>query len=1230
MEPDPPPDLPGAKPPDGVSTNGAPEAVPAAAEALFPSVPVEALPPVVPTDQVLAQPTPAEALLGTDPAVLLSTTTDLGASTEVAVPSLEEVVAPSLEKPGTADDCLAGGGDMGARMRAFDWAQTPLGPVAEWPQPLRTAVSIMLGSGFPMLIVWGPEYIQVYNDAYLSVLGATKHPAALGQRAADCWPEIWNTMLAPMFQQVMSTGEPFQSEDRLFVLDRNGYLEETYFTFSYSAIRDDTGRPGGVLVTSVETTGRVLGERRLRTLHELAYASRSDTVSAACQIVANTLAANPNDLPFALLYFIDKDKLRAGLCASSHLALATQASPETIDLCRGDEDDAVWPIARVARTDQSEVVSNRGGRAGSLPGGPWPESADAAVLLPIRHVGNQGPSGVLVAGVSPRLALDASYRGFLDLVAAHISTTLSNARAHETERQRAETLVEADRAKTAFFSNVSHELRTPLTLMLGPAGDLLAGDHGQLTAAQRDQIRMLRRNSARLLKMVNSLLDFSQIEAGRVDATFEPTDLAAFTSDLTSVFRSAVERAGLTLTVDCPPLDEPVYVDRGMWEKIVLNLLSNALKFTFDGGIEVRLHAIDAHVELTVSDTGTGIAPTDVPHLFRHFHRVRGARARSQEGSGIGLALVHELVKFHGGSVNVVSEPGHGSTFSVCLRQGQAHLPADRIRRSRPLTSAPGAAAPFIEEALRWIDDTADESPSEAQRVDDPSAAADGANGIAVSDAARSARVLIADDHADMRQYLIRLLRRRWHVEAVADGLAALDAVRTRRPDLVVADVMMPGLDGVGLLRALRADADTALIPVLLLSARAGEESKLEGLKAGAADYLVKPFFARELVAKIQSQIEQLWLRKQADRERAHLRSLFHEMPVPICILQGPELRYEFVNPPYARMVGRRDLVGTMVREALPEVAGQGMFEALDEVFRTGRTFWGIEVPIRFKPSDHSDPPDASYFNFVYQALRGPDAEVEGIVVFAVDVTEQVLIRRKIEESIQTRDTFFAAAAHELRNPINALQLQLLSVLRAAQRGDETLAAAWVRGRVGKAAHQVSRLVRLVDNLLDVSRIASGRLHLDLEPVDLAAVVNEVLDHLESAEQAQIIRIIEPAVGQWDRLRLDQVVTNLVSNALKYGEGRPIEITIKRDGTDARLEVSDQGIGIAAEHQERIFQRFERVVADRRYAGFGLGLWITSRIVEEFGGSLSVRSEPGAGSTFIVRLPTQLTPKEGA
>jgi signal transduction histidine kinase len=1132
----------------------------------------------------------------------------------------------------TSDVWFARGGEMGALMRSFDWSQTALGPVADWPPPLRTAVSMILGSSFPMLIVWGPEDTQLYNDAYRPIFGA-KHPGALGRRAPDTWPEIWNTMLSPMFRQVMSSGDPFRSEDRLFVLDRNGYKEETYFTFSYSAIRDERGRPSGVLVTCLETTERVLRERRLCALHDLAtHPSRSATVSDAAQIVASTLGANPNDVPFALLYFIDKDGVRARLCAASHVAPGTTASPDIVDLTRGDEspgDDLVWPIARVVRTNVSEVISNLTARAGSLPAGPWPEGADTAVALPIRHAGNRTPSGVLVAGVSPRRALDDAYRGFLDLVAEQISATLSNVRAFETERHRADALVKIDRAKTAFFSNVSHELRTPLTLILGPAADLLAGDHGPLPPAQRDQIRLLRRSSARLLKMVNSLLDFSQIEAERVDASFEPTDLAAFTSDLASVFRSAIERAGLTMTIDCPPLDEPVYVDRSMWETIVLNLISNALKFTFEGRIDVALRSTDKYVELLVSDTGSGIAPTDLPHLFTHFHRVRGAHARSQEGSGVGLALVHELVRIHGGSVNVVSEPAMGSTFSVCLRKGHAHLPVDRIRRTRPLTSAPAGAAPFVEEALRWIDDGCGDEPArEPVRIDDATVGAVGVNGVAVSDAARSARVLIADDHADMRQYLTRLLRRRWNVEAVADGQAVLTAVRDRRPDLIVADVMMPGLDGFALLRTLRTNADTANIPVLLLSGRASEESRVEGLNAGAADYLVKPFSARELVAKIQGQVEQLWLRRQADQEGARLRSLFNNAPVPICILRGPELRYEFVNPPYVHLFGNRDLLGRTVHEALPEIAGQGLFDALERVFRTGETFWGIEVPIRLAPDDgETDRPVEFFFNFVYQAMRGHDGAVDGIVVFAVDVTEQVLVRRKIEESIQTRDTFFAAAAHELRNPINALQLQLLSVLHAAERGPEaSLQVDWVRGRVGKAAHQVSRLVGLVDNLLDVSRIASGRLHLDLEPVDLAAVVTEALDRLDGAEQAQIRRTLEPTIGQWDRLRLDQIVTNLVSNALKYGEGRPIDVTVRAHGGYALLEVSDHGIGIAAEHQERIFERFERVVSDRRYAGFGLGLWITSRIVEEFGGGLSVRSEPGAGSTFIVRLPQGKNP----
>ena len=193
---------------------------------------------------------------------------------------------------------LAGGGELGRLVRAFDWSATPVGPASAWPQSLRTAVSICLASRFPMLIWWGPHLIQIYNDGYRPVLG-TKHPRSLGQRGEECWAEIWD-VIGPLCDQVRSTGESTWSEDLLLVMERHGYVEETYFTFSYSAIRDESGSIGGVLVTCVETTERVLGARRVGTLRELAEsAGDARTVEDACRMAARTLEANPHDVPLA-------------------------------------------------------------------------------------------------------------------------------------------------------------------------------------------------------------------------------------------------------------------------------------------------------------------------------------------------------------------------------------------------------------------------------------------------------------------------------------------------------------------------------------------------------------------------------------------------------------------------------------------------------------------------------------------------------------------------------------------------------------------------------------------------------------------------------------------------------------------------------------------------------------------------------------------------------------------
>jgi len=302
------------------------------------------------------------------------------------------------------------------------------------------------------------------------------------------------------------------------------------------------------------------------------------------------------------------------------------------------------------------------------------------------------------------LSFDDEYAGFLELVARQIATAITNARAYEAERKRAESLAKLDAAKTVFFSNVSHEFRTPLTLILGPLDELI---RSPLDPAQRHQLAILRRNAVRLLKLVNMLLDFSRIEAGRVQASYAPVDLGEITADIASVFRSTIERAGLELHVHSAPLREPVYVDRDMWEKIVLNLLSNAYKFTFAGSIDVSLREHGDRAELKVRDTGTGIPAAEIGRVFERFHRVEGARGRTQEGTGIGLALVQELVKLHGGTIRAASEEGRGSTFTVEIPFGRAHLPAHQVARTPAPATAIGASA-FVEEAERWVSEAPD------------------------------------------------------------------------------------------------------------------------------------------------------------------------------------------------------------------------------------------------------------------------------------------------------------------------------------------------------------------------------------------------------------------------------------------------------------------------------------------------------------------------------------------
>jgi PAS domain S-box-containing protein len=799
----------------------------------------------------------------------------------------------------TAERLFIGQSELAGQMRDFDWSATPLGPPEQWPPSLKTAVRVMLTSQQPIWIGWGEDLTYLYNDPYKSIIGG-KHPWALGKPTSVVWREIWDE-IGPMLAKAMGGDEGTYVEAQLLIMERNGYPEETYYTFSYSPIPTEDGTAGGIFCANSDDTQRVIGERQLALLRDLA-ASTADarTWQQVCERTARALSTDPRDLPFAMIYMVEPGTQTARLAGLSGIDAGHPAAPSSLPL----DSPHAWPLAAVMRDHKPHHVTDLAAAfRATFPSWPWRQPPAQAVVLPVPPSGETGRAGFLIAGLSPVRLFDDGYAGFLNLVAGQVAAAIGNAEAYEQERRRAEALAEIDRAKTAFFSNVSHEFRTPLTLMLGPLEEVLAKPRGDVRDENRNLVEIAHRNGVRLLKLVNTLLEFSRIEAGRVHGSYEATDLSALTAELASNFQSAIDRAGLRLLVDCQPLPQPVYVDRDMWEKIVLNLLSNAFKFTFEGeiAVSVRPSADGRYAEVTVRDTGIGMSAEDLPHVFERFRRIEGARGRSFEGSGIGLALVQELVKLHGGNIRVESEPDRGSSFIVTVPFGTGHLATDRIGSGRSQVSTNVRAQAYVDEAISWLSDKATEE------MPQPSSAEDLAARIPQA-VARGELVLLADDNADMRQYVTRLLTTGgFRVEAVGDGEAALNAARRLKPDLIMSDVMMPKLDGFALLAALRQDNALRGVPVLLLSARAGEEEKVAGLKSGANDYLIKPFSAQELIARVQSNIQLGRARSAAEQamaEEAEALEALHTVSVAIAAESDLERMVQVVTDAATRLSG--------------------------------------------------------------------------------------------------------------------------------------------------------------------------------------------------------------------------------------------------------------------------------------------------------------------------------------
>ncbi len=1099
---------------------------------------------------------------------------------------------------------------MSELVGAFDWRSTPLGDAAAWPPGLKTTVRILLTSQFPMWMAWGPELTVLYNDAYARTTLGTKHPWALGKPAKVVWPEIWKDV-APRIERVLETGEASWDETLPLILERSGYPEETYHTFSYSPLVGPDARIAGMLCVVMEDTGRVLGERQLASLGTLAAilvdASSKDQVFKAIERGLE----NQKDIPFALVYLFEDGDSRLKLAARCGIDAGHPAAGNEIVL---DSPDCPWPM-ELLTSSEPVTLENLSEWFTGLPAGAWDIPPTKARLVPFARKGQSTPAGVFISALNPYRQLDSGYAGFLDLIAGQISASITNAEAYEEEKNRAEALAELDRAKTSFFSNVSHELRTPLTLILGPIEDALTAKAPPTTAG----LEMLHRNALRLLKMVNGLLDFVRIEAGRPHAAYEPTDLSLLTAQLASVFRSAVERAGLQLVVECPPLPEPVYVDREMWEKIVLNLLSNALKSTFDGEIRVVVSTDGAAAELRVSDTGTGIAERDLPHLFERFRRVEGAPRRSHEGSGIGLALVKELVEIHRGTIAVESTQAIGTTFTVRVPFGQQHLTRGEIVADSLNPLAPqGSAAAYVREAMGWLPGI-DGLKDEITRSD----ASDRLRQTGTGPGPQAKPVvLLVDDNADMRDYVRGLLAGRFDVVTASNGRAALDVASRDCPDLVLTDVMMPEMDGFALLEALRRSPETRVVPVIMLSARAGEESRIEGLEAGADDYLAKPFTARELVARVEAQIKMARMRKQAsDTEDALTREIqqarqfaweaLEHIPDSFAMLDR-DYKVTYMNPAAARISAGMGIphLGRCLWDLYPMLLGT----SLESNFRRAMD---ERVPVDFEQYFHTEESE-KWFHFQLYPEPG-----EGLIIYMRETTET----RRTEQALRRSEQLAAAGrlaasiAHEINNPLEAVTNLLFLV-----KMDEALQEP-SKGLLEVADRELQRLSHITSRSLKFYRQRTApSLTPMTEIIESVLFFHETELKLRSIDLQRRYRNASPVLCFTGELQ--QVLTNLISNALEAipEKGRMYVRVQPATGRDGRsgvaMTVADRGTGMDRNTMGRLFHPF---VTTKGESGTGLGLWVSKGILDKHHGTIRVRSRKGEGTVFRMFLPLDTT-----
>ena len=763
--------------------------------------------------------------------------------------------------------------------------------------------------------------------------------------------------------------------------------------------------------------------------------------------------------------------------------------------------------------------------------------------------------------------------------------------------------------------SVSHELRTPLTLILGPLDECI--DDPSLVQAHRKRLTLVRRNARRLLRLVNSLLDLSRLEAGKMSAAFRETSLQRYTTDLASLFRSAIETGGVKFEVTMDGKDIPVWIDREMWEKIVFNVIGNAFKFTLSGKITIRcgLSADEHHMLFTVQDTGIGIPAHEVHRIFENFHRAHNQKGRSFEGTGMGLALTQQLVTLHGGHMEVESTFGQGTTFIIYIPVGNAHLPRSQLVEGEANGNAEYGQG-IVDEAERWA------NVPDLLLPDVSTSSSDSGNAftVVVPPSSRGCRILVADDNEDMRYFLRGVLRQYYQVLEASNGQIAFELAIEQQPDLILSDIMMPGLDGYGLLKVLRSSPTTRAIPFVLLSANAGDKARIEGLVAGADDYLAKPFSAKELIARVHTLLDNSRMRialekrvKEVSKDLSESEERFRLLSVmsPIGIARiSRSGQVIYGNPKWIEMSCGDDFLEL----AHPEDKLQLSLE--------NAAHFSFEV--RWGTVDH--------FVWVMGELV-PEIvadEHRGFIVVLTDVTERREAEsaklQAVEDARAREELAIDIICHELRNPLNGIynNAEIVYENLVKLRDDVSLLGLGIGDDLARDLDSMEALVhcakhqnRIVDDVLQLGKLSMNLISIRKTPFDPLIEVKTCVQRT-STEGIEI-----SGKGGWvsgDPIRYSQILLNLLSNAIRFA--RNVQVVFHTASSILTTSVIDNGIGMDSDELSALMHSLERASPRTyvEYGGRGLGLFISKTLVEAHGGKLSIESRKHKGTTVTFTI----------